>query len=81
LLPPGTRLAPLPGFTETTLTTGGMTQVVRVDLTNPLTSGVAETAIGRQPTAADEDDVVLLLSWVMGALVKPSRLRLTRRVA
>ncbi|HSV38149.1 MAG TPA: FtsX-like permease family protein [Nocardioidaceae bacterium] len=54
LLPDGTRLAPQPWFTSASLATGGMTNVIRADLTNPMTSDVADIVIGEAPTAPDE---------------------------
>jgi putative ABC transport system permease protein len=54
LLPPGSKLAPSPLYTEAGLTTGGRVEVLRADLSNPMAKGLAEIPSGRAPTAPDE---------------------------
>ncbi len=73
MLPAGTRIAPMPEYSNVTLTTGGTATAVRVDLDEPLTSTVARIGAGRAPQAPDEVAMPEVTARELGLLDESGR--------
>ncbi|QBX55559.1 FtsX-like permease family protein [Nocardioides seonyuensis] len=68
LLPAGTDVVPAPALSLTPLTTGGQGEVLRVDLSHPLTDDVVDITQGRAPAAPDEVAMSRAAAAEMGLL-------------
>ena len=75
LLPAGSRIVRAPGYDQLRLATGGTVQALVLDLSDRISTGLAELVGGRAPAEADEVAVDPAMADALGLLDDGGRLR------
>ncbi len=75
LLPEGSRIVPAPGHRALQLASGGSVQALVLDLSDPISTGLAELDGGRAPAGSDEVAVEPAMADAFGLIDDDGRLR------
>lgn len=75
ILPSGSRLTPAPRTGLVELATGGMAQVIALDVDDPMSRGLVDIALGQSPSATTEVAVTRPMAEEFRLLESPERIR------